>query len=193
LSRDLPSFPSARDIGRAGDDLRPAYETYVRDVSTAGMAASLQTTAVLLALCRRERVTSAVDVGSGFSSYALRFWAREVDCVVSSVDDDPVWLARTQKFLADQRLPTGDVYLWPDLPDRTFDLVFHDFAMGVRREEAMPRAVQASSRFVVFDDAHHRSHRRAMRAVCAEAGARLYSLRPLTLDWMKRYAMLAVK
>jgi hypothetical protein len=57
----------------------------------------------------------------------------------------------------------------------------------------MPTAVQASSRLVVFDDAQHRGHRAAMKSACLAAGARLYSLRAITVDCMKRYAMLATK
>jgi hypothetical protein len=193
LRRDIPRFPGHSEIGRAADDLRLAYQTYVSDVSTPGMAASLETMALLLALCRAERVTSAIDLGSGFSSYVLRIWAREADCVVFSVDDDAGWLARSKKFLAEQGVPLGELCLWPTVPNRTFDLVFHDLASGIRREEAMTIALQASSRFVIFDDAQHRGHRAAMTAACAEVGARLYSLRALTVDWMKRYAMLAVR
>jgi predicted O-methyltransferase YrrM len=157
------------------------------------MAASLQTAAVLLALCRNEQIGSAIDFGSGFSSYVLRLWATEAECVVWSVDDDPAWLARTQEFLAASDLPANDLSVWPDIPDRTFDLVFHDLANGSKREEAMPSALQASSRLVVFDDAQHHGHRAAMKVACTEAGARLYSLRGTTLDWMKRYSMLAIK
>jgi hypothetical protein len=57
----------------------------------------------------------------------------------------------------------------------------------------MPTAVQASSRLVVFDDAQHRGHRAAMKSACLAVGARLYSLRAITVDCMKRYAMLATK
>jgi predicted O-methyltransferase YrrM len=193
LRRVLPSFPSSEDLQRAADHLTPIYRTYVREVSTPGMAASLETTALLLAMCRTERVTSCIDFGSGFSSYALRAWAAEADCVVYSVDDDPVWLARTEEFLHGQDVPCGELRLWPEVPDRTFDLVFHDLANGARREEAMPAALQASSRLVVFDDAQHRGHRAAMKAASGAAGARLYSLRAITVDWMKRYAMLAIR
>jgi predicted O-methyltransferase YrrM len=193
IRQDLPGLPGPGEIGRAADDLRPAYQTYITEVSAPGMAASLETTALLLALCRAERVTSAIDLGSGFSSYALRLWAREADCVVFSVDDDPAWLTRTKEFLAGHDVPSGDLSLWPTLPNRTFELVFHDLANGVRREEAMATALHASSRLVIFDDAQHRGHRAAMKLACVEVGARLYSLRALTVDWMKRYSMLAVR
>ena len=193
LRRDLPSFPSPLDLGRAAADLSCAYETYVSDVSTPGMAASLETAALLLALCRKERVSSAMDLGSGFSSYVLRHWAAEADCLVSSVDDEPAWLARTRDFVVARGLSPGQLFLWPQLPNQRVDLVFQDFANGTRREATMPRALEAACRFVVFDDAQHRGHRAAMAAACSAAGARLYSLRTVTLDSRKRYAMLALR
>ena len=193
LRRDLPAFPSPLDLERATADLSCAYEAYVSEVSTPGMAASLETSALLLALCRKVRVSSAMDLGSGFSSYVLRHWATEADCRVFSVDDEPAWLARTRQFLVANGLAPGQLCLWPQLPNQRFDLVFHDFANGTRREATMPRALQAARRFLVLDDAQHRGHRAAMAAACSDAGAHLYSLRTVTLDSMKRYAMLAMR
>lgn len=193
LRRLIPLFPSGKNISCATEDLRPAYNRYVATVSSVGMAASLQTSAVLLALCRSGRLTSAADFGSGFSSYVLRLWARESGCEVFSIDDDPAWLLRTEQFLATQYVSSSDLCLWPDVPQRTFELVFHDLSSGTQREAAMPVALNASSRFVVFDDAHHKGHRRAMASTCASVPAKLYSLRSTTLDRLHRYAMLAVR
>jgi hypothetical protein len=194
LRHDHPSFPSRPALVRAAADLRVAYREYVRDVSTPGMAASLETSAVLLALCRTERVSSAIDLGSGFSSYVLRRWAVESDCVVLSVDDDPSWLEATEAFLAAHSVSCAGLCRWPSIPEssRSFDLVFHDFAQGAKREETIPMAMQLASRFVVFDDAQDRGHRAAMAAACARNLARLYSLRSITLDGMRRYAMMAI-
>jgi hypothetical protein len=57
----------------------------------------------------------------------------------------------------------------------------------------MPRALQAAFRFIVVDDAQHHGHRAAMVAGCSGGGARLYSLRTVTLDSRKRHAMLALR
>jgi predicted O-methyltransferase YrrM len=156
------------------------------------MAVSLETSAVLLALCRVERVSSAIDLGSGFSSYVLRAWAKEAECEVVSVDDNPEWLGRTGEFLMAQGLRSDHLVLWPDYPGRQFDLVFHDLASGALRESAMPAAAGLGRRMVVFDDAQHAGHRRAMTQACAGAGLELYSLRALTLDSIHRYAMIGV-
>jgi predicted O-methyltransferase YrrM len=157
------------------------------------MAVSLETAGLLLALCRTQGVCSAIDLGSGFSSYVLHRWASEVQAEVVSVDDDPAWLERTRRFLSQQGISAEGLCLWPDIPNRMFDLVFHDFAVGAKREQTMPVALGVARRLVVFDDAQHRGHRAAMRSAAADAGAQLFSLRRLTVDARRRYAMLAVK
>lgn len=178
---------------RAAGDLRPAYGEYVSTVSTPGMAVSLSTASVLLALCRRSRINTAMDLGSGFTSYALQRWAAEGGADVCSVDDNAEWLARTRCFLELHGFVSPRLYLWPDAPQGGVDLVFHDLASGVTREEAMPLAASWARRYAIFDDAHHRGHRERMRAVCAEGGLTLYSLRSVTLDSRKRYAAMAVR
>jgi predicted O-methyltransferase YrrM len=156
------------------------------------MAASLETSALLFALCRTAGVSSAIDFGSGFSSYVLRSWAAEAGGAVASVDDDPAWLGRTSEFLRARGLSLEGLYLWPSTPSRTYDLVFHDLAAGALREASMSTAVQASKRLVVFDDAQHRGHRAAMTAT-ARGRFRIFSLRRFTLDATRRYAALAVR
>jgi hypothetical protein len=173
LRRAVLSFPRPAEIVRVTSDLDSVYQRYVSEVSIPGMAVSLETGALLLALCRTEQVSSAIDYGSGFSSYVLRRWAGDAHCDVVSVDDDPAWLARTHDFLVKQRVSDAHLCLWPDVPNQTFDLVFHDFAGGRPREETMPMALQAASRFAVFDEAQHRGHRAAIRTSCAHAGVPL--------------------
>ncbi len=193
LRRRKPSFPTLSEISTASNDLASAYELYVTKVSTPEMAMSLQTAALLLALCRSESIASALDLGSGFSSYVLRRWAVEANCSVLSLDDDPAWLTRTEEFLEKQSLPVAGLDLWPNIGSDQFELVVHDLAKGAEREGAMPVALRASARLTLFDDAQHRGHRRTMVDTCAQEGVELYSLRALTLDDICRYAMLAIR
>jgi hypothetical protein len=192
LRQTVPNFPTDADLRDARRDLYPAYEQYVKEVSSPGWAVSLETSGFLLALCRRASISYALDLGSGFSSYALRRWAAEGGAIVASVDDDHDWLARTERFLGTHGLGTERLSLWPHIPAEPFELVFHDLASGQRREAAMSIAVDHSRRFVVFDDAHHAGHRQAMRATCERAGAGLHSLRTVTKDNGSRFAMLAL-
>lgn len=192
LEDTVRGLPTESDLAAASVDLRMAYESYVSEVSSPGWAVSFETSCVLLALCRASKVTSALDLGSGFSSYVLRLWATEQGATVASVDDAPNWLASTSGFLEKHGLEASRLTLWDDRPSEEFDLVFHDFASGRRREEAMAYALAHSRRFVIFDDAQHAGHRRAMERVCKEAGVDLFSLSSLTMDEKRRFAMMAV-
>ncbi len=192
LRRELPTLPTAEQIAAARSELAEAYREYTKEVSTGGMAASLETMSLLLALCRTSDVRSAVDLGSGFSSFVLRVWAAESDASVSSVDTDANWLARTAAFLEQRSSAPGRLSIWPDAP-RSVELVFHDLSGGELREQTMSKAVAMGTRFVLLDDAQHRGHRKAMARACASAGVPLYSLRSMTLDGIRRFAMLAVR
>lgn len=193
LRRAVPSFPTTSDISRAATDLRSAYDTYVSTVSTSGWAISFETSCLLLALCRSAGITSAVDTGSGFSSFVLRTWAAESGAVVASVDDDPVWLDRTHDYLERAGRDVGETYLWPKMPPAPVDLVFHDIASGSRREDTMPASWGLAERFVIWDDAHHAAHRRAMREVTRDHGGRFFNLASLTKDDNGRFAGMTVK
>jgi predicted O-methyltransferase YrrM len=160
------------------------------------MAASLETCALMLALCRRAHPTQVTDLGSGFSSYVLRLYASTSAAEVTSVDDSPEWLSRTSEFIPGD-LRSGRFEIWPVFRDAhdEFGLVFHDFAGGALREEAMRVALDACAPggIVIFDDAQHVGHRRRMRSECRRVGARLFALRWCTFDDINRWAMIAVK
>jgi predicted O-methyltransferase YrrM len=166
------------------------------------MAVSLQTASVLLCLCRRLRARRVLDLGSGFSSYVLRMWAEESESPgqVLSVDDSAQWLERTGRFLVSQALPAAGLLDWERFrPEASrlepFDVLFHDLAGGQLREDAMPIAFACLTRpsgVILLDDAHHAGHRRAMRRLARANGFDLFSLRRVTLDSSRRFAMLGV-
>jgi len=192
----------ASELGTAQSHLSPPYQAYVRDVSSAAMAASLRTAGVLLYLCRRLRARRVLDLGSGFSSYVLRTWVAESGAPgqVLSVDDSAEWLERTGQFLASQGRAATGLLAWERFRQEVsrlepFDVVFHDLAGGQLREEAMPIAfacVKRPSGVILLDDAHHAGHRQAMRRLARADGFDLFSLRRVTLDASRRFAMLAV-
>ena len=61
----------APEVERAADGLRDEYERYTSTVSIPEAAVSLETAALLVVLCRRLNVRTALDLGSGFSSWVL--------------------------------------------------------------------------------------------------------------------------
>jgi predicted O-methyltransferase YrrM len=192
--------PSETEWATLSAELLPAYDTYVANVSTPGMAVSLETAAYLYHLCRATSATSVLDLGSGFSSYVLRRYASEAPhpVTVTSVDDDPEWLERTADFLREWGCDSKKLVKWPEyqaLPTGPHRVVFHDLARGELRETAMRLATDQVSPdgVIVFDDAQHLGHRHRMYAEGSRAGLQLYSLRQRTLDSIDRWAVLGVR
>lgn len=184
-------------------DIEEAYRDYVSTVSTPGMAASFETSAMLLWLCRSVQARRVLDLGSGFSSWVLRHYSEhdvddDVEVAVVSVDDAREWLTKTQDFLERYDLgDEGELLAYDDfeLTPGSFDVVFYDFAAGAIREEVMPVGFAAArpGGFVLVDDAQHDSHRKHMHRNAKATGSDLWSLRRWTLDDIGRFSMLARK
>jgi predicted O-methyltransferase YrrM len=200
LQRAEPRFvPSDAERDENTALLEPAYRTYVTDVSTPGMASSLETSSYLLHLCHVLHPRAVIDLGSGFSSYVFRLYAAQADGTsVTSVDDSAEWLEKTATFLRNSGLPDDGLVEWTTFQNPAYDsyeLVFHDLAGGDLRESAMGLAISrvAPGGVIVFDDAHHDGHREQMREEARRADIRLFSLRALTVDSINRWAMLGVR
>lgn len=173
--------------------LTPAYVDYVKDVSDSSWAISIETASYARWLCDLLDADLALDLGSGFTSFALRHSAADV----TSVDDDPAWLAKTGDFLRKYSTVTGALVTWNDWSvlnaTDSYDVIVHDFAIGEARESAMWNAAQALAPggALIFDDAQHEGHLAEMHRVALHYGLTLHSLHDLTLDSIGRFAMVA--
>lgn len=79
----------------------------------------------------RERATRVLELGSGFSSWALRHWQQSHPSVdVWTVDDEILWLEKTKAELVMLGYRTDHILSFADLllhhPHESFDLVFVD-------------------------------------------------------------------
>jgi predicted O-methyltransferase YrrM len=178
--------------------LRPAYERYVRGVSTPEHAASLELASLLRALCEHRRPQRVVDLGSGFTSYVLRAWAAGEGVEAWSVDDDEEWLGRTRGFLLGEGLGTDNLLAWPDFLAREpprFDLVLHDLGRMSTRVATLPRVLDlaAPAALVVLDDVDKDPYYPALRKELSARGWPRYNLRWRTLDGYGRFAALTVR
>lgn len=110
--------------------LRPFYEEYISNVSRSDMAASLELAAFLFSVCKINHYTKLLDAGSGFSSFAFRFYAKQTPGVrVYSIDDDAAWLMKTKHYLKEHSLDTLDMLTLEDfvkLNEGGFDCILHD-------------------------------------------------------------------
>jgi predicted O-methyltransferase YrrM len=179
-------------------ELRSLHDRYVAEISSGAWAISWQSVRYLMHICQVLAPARVLDLGSGFSSLALRHYAASAAHAVSvvSVDDNPRWLDTTRDYLEAHGYSEGELRPWSEFsqaPGEEFDVVFHDLASGDLRESAMTVAVRSLSPHgvILFDDAQHLGHRRAARRAAREGKLATYSLFRWTGDDIGRYAMLA--
>jgi len=200
LKRALPGFEGIETAARAArSELAASWHAYVTTVSSPMMAASLELSALILAIARIFRPRRILDLGSGFTSYVLRGYAREAGSVaVVTADDDSAWLERSRVFLAASGLSTDDMWIWDELSKSSpqpFQLVVHDLGGKLSvRAGTLPRALELTARdgLLVLDDLHSKLYRDAAPGICRRAGRRLLSARTLSLDAYERYAAIAL-
>jgi predicted O-methyltransferase YrrM len=203
LERLRRLFPEACDFPRLAsaweDELREPYDDYTRNVSDYIFAISLRLATAMLVLCDLSKPARLLDIGSGFSSYALRLWATRNGSEVTSVDDDPDWLRRTKGYLEASSLPVSNLITWDafakDVHD-PFDFILHDIGSDMEYRRAMLAPVlthAATNSLVVLDDMHKHGNERHARRVLSDRGFEIYSLRAHTLDYINRFAWLAIR
>ncbi len=174
--------------------LAPIHTDYCARVGHPVHAASVELTALVLALCERRNVKRVVDLGSGFTSWALRDWARDRDVTVHSVDDSPQWLEKTRAYLAETGLDDDRLHVWADFAEAgfagTFDLVVHDLGFMDTRYEVLDTAVGLArpGGLVLLDDMHKPDFRDKALAHLEQQGRTAYSLKKLTRDNLTRFA-----
>lgn len=189
-------IPTRDELEVLAGSIEDAHRGYVANVSAPNWAVSTLCAAAALYYCNLVRPSDACDLGSGFTSYTLRWWAEVNGCKVTSVDDSPAWLSETAEFLKAQNLDTSNLYRYDEWTRTagTYDLIVHDLAQGDLRDTAMWVAARRlnSGGVILFDDAQHDQHNRMMRAMCDEFGFALHFLDEQTRDGINRYCAVAV-
>jgi len=171
-----------------------------REATDPAMSLSLETARFTIGLCEVLRPAAAADLGSGLSSWLLRWWARRTGhrLHVVSVDDAPRWLDRARSFVEASGLPAEEFRTWSQFRDgdRRFDLVLWDFGDVRARAEATGEIWErvAPGGALLFDDIHKARLWRAARGLRRRHRDRLegYSLREWTRDRYGRFAWLAL-
>ena len=178
----LAGLPDA--IFESWKQLADPYQEYISQVSPPVWAVSPQTAALMHALCVLLKPKTALDLGSGFSSFVLRRYSRDASnpCTVHSVDDDPRWLDRTRHYLAARNLQTDGMFLWPVFQAQAaahYDFVLHDMGRMNLRLEAVPRVLDlvAPDGLLVLDDLQKQEYAHGANEQCQQ-GPRLSSLLP---------------
>lgn len=179
--------------------IRPYYEYYVREVSRADMAASLELAAFMYTLCKLNHYTKLLDMGSGLSSFIFRLYAKETTGVtVYSVDDDSAWLEKTKDFLRLHQLNTENIFTLDQFLKSTengFDCILHDLNFVEVRINYVERMMEITRKngVVIFDDVHKPDYLFALLTKLKGRSDKAYDLKPITLDTYKRFALAVVK
>jgi predicted O-methyltransferase YrrM len=175
--------------------LLPYYTDYVKNVSSANMASSLELAAFMLTICQLNKYNKLLDMGSGISSFVFRLYAKSnPGVVVYSVDDDSAWLEKTREFLRSYQLDTQHTYSLDNflaLGEKDFDCVLHDLNFVEVRinyiESIMP--LLNDSGVVIFDDVHKQDYLFALLKKLKQIGSKVYSVKPVTYDCYGRYSL----
>lgn len=204
LKRVIDRFPALAGLPEASSIswrlLTEPYEEYVAGVSSPVWAVSPQTAALVHGLCTLLKPKMVLDLGSGFSSFALRRYSRDATdpCTVHSIDDDVQWLKQTWEFLVAHGLQTDGMFLWDAFQERAaphYDLILHDMGRMNVRLETLPRVLDltATDGLVVLDDMHKPEYAPEAIERCRGAGFEVCGLRAMTLDVMGRYAAVSFR
>jgi len=208
MVRDTRSLKSEislfRDPGRHAQakqqELLPYYERYISEVSRDYMAISLELSSLLAVFCDVNRPVTIADLGTGFSSFVLRRYAREsgLNVGVWSVDDSTEWLGKTLEFLNRHGLDHENVLTWDNFVGQGhggFDLILHDLGSMETRAKTLPYVLSLANPggWVILDDVHITEYAPIAKKTVRESGLDLYSLRGFTRDKFGRFASLAVR
>ncbi len=188
-----------RAIKQNKEMLRPYYEQYIREVSRADMAASLELAAFLFTICKLNRYTKVLDVGSGLSSFVFRLYAMENPGVnVFSVDDDATWLEKTKDFLHRHLLSTENILTLEEflkLKETNFDCILHDLnfvEVRINYVDSIMKILKQEG-IVIFDDVHKPDYLFALLTKMRKAKVKTYSLKPITIDSYGRFSLAVLK
>ncbi len=185
-------------------DLKPAYQKYLDEVSTFDMALSFETSQLLYALAKIKKAKRILDLGSGFSSYVMRLYAKNSgnDTIVYSIDDNKDWLEKTRAFLDAMQVSTEHVLEWNEFRNQApngFDLISHDLGGLEIRAESLPFVISMmdESGIIVLDDMHKArggligGYRAVAIKEINKSGLLLLSARQFTLDQIERFSEIA--
>jgi predicted O-methyltransferase YrrM len=179
--------------------LKLTYIKYIKTVSNKGMTASLNTCIFLLALYDYTRAKKVADLGSGFSSFALRSLRNleNIDSEIISVDTNDIWLKKSYKFCEKNNIYDKNFKLWETFKDTNekFDLIFFDMDANKNRPSYFSfifEKLTTSNTFILIDDLHKQSMHNGLKKYLSKNKISLtnYNIKNKTLDELKRFSTL---
>jgi len=181
-------------------ELKAAYEDYITNVSQADMAASLEANTYIMTLCQVLQPKRVLELGSGFSSYALRLQRdrRMPEMAITSVDTERLWLDKSESFCKKHDLEGGEYLLWDELAARPsqFDFIFLDMADATMRKAVFRQLLTeycARGGAILVDDLHWPKYRHFVLETMAEGDFCFINSKKYTLDSFGRFEGLFIR
>ena len=200
LEQRFPQFMAYHEqINEIRNEILPYYEQYISSISNAIMALSLDLSILILFLCNMQKPKRILDLGSGFSSFLFNYYSTRVNPkpLIWSVDDNPEWLVKTDKFLKSYNLKPDNLISWEDFSKNKyeqFDLVLHDLGSMQLRQETLTNIIPLVNHegILILDDMHLIPYGPFARKVVKNLGLEYYNLKYYTKDKFNRFAYLVV-
>jgi predicted O-methyltransferase YrrM len=179
------------------NEIKNAYNKYVNTVSVDYMAASLECCVLLMVLYDVIKPKMVLDLGSGMSSYVLRYFKKsynEGSCVWS-IDSDKKWLNKSKNFAKKFGLNIDNFKTWDSINNDTtkFDLIFFDIDNNKKRINYIPTVLDnfmTKDSFIMVDDIHKSGWRRDLNKVLLEYEYKKIDIKKYTFDKYKRFSNL---
>ena len=179
--------------------LEPYFREYLAEVSIANMAASLELSATILSICQVGGYKKLADIGSGFTSFVLRYYAKTNPGVeVYSIDDSAEWLEKTRQFLKKHKLDDSNLLLVEDFVARKlsgFDCIVHDMnyvEVRIHYVDGLLTSLTPDG-ILILDDMHKPDYRHEIMRKTKAGPFGVYTLRDFTNDNFGRYSMVALR
>ncbi len=165
------------------------YNYYVENISTKVMAASLPCCLYLLGLYDSLKPFNILELGSGFTSYCLRYYKKKnnLDTKIWSIDTNSQWLEKSKEYCEKRDLEIENFCLWDDFKDKEikFDLIFVDIDSGPRRHLYFNDVFKKFSKlgtFVHLDDLHKPLVYKNLDKILKGIPHNRYDIKDLTLN-----------
>lgn len=187
-----------RDLYRIKEDeysleLKNEYRNYTTTISNMIMAASLRCCVFLTCMYEEIKPNRILDLGSGFSSYTLRYFRNKfnLDTEIYSVDSDIHWLSKSKEFCKNNNVDVSHFYSWDDIKNvkKPFDLIFMDIDKSKKRiyyYDHICNHFLSKNTFMFVDDMHKPIIRNKIKQL--DNSHTRHNVRNETLDKFKRYS-----
>ena len=177
--------------------IEPYHENYIRDFTHPGYAFSLESSALLFWVIARNKPEKILDLGSGFTSFVIRFAKQQLqlNSVCTSIDLEENWLDKTKEFLNLHAIQHDclELFSMSDVNlNASYNLIVSD-SSGDRTsilETYLPNL--AENGIVILDDMHSHRLRKEAREVGIKFGLKYRSLYKFTIDDFGRFAAVLI-